>query len=139
MNNEPCQLIGDSTSPSQTAESEEVTITGNAPFALCLLLNTPQKTTISFFLPSTLLYSAHYVSTLPPTRRLRRQVIGPSSNSLRRRNACFRSLQCKFVSCSPNNRGIIIKNTKKCDKNVRAFCLFIYIYLKSSLQVLTEN
>lgn len=122
MNNEPCQLIGDSTSPSQTAESEEVTINGNAPFASCLLLNTPQKTTISSFLPPAPLHSAHYASTFPPTRRLRGRVIGPGSNSSRRRNAfafaCFTSLLRKFASCSSNNWRIIIKNTpKKSDKS----------------------
>lgn len=131
MNNEPCQLIGDSTSPSQTAESEEVTINGNAPFALCLLLNTPQKTTISSFLPPAPLHSAHYVSTFPPTRRLRGRVIGPGSNSSRRRNAfafaCFTSLLRKFASCSSNNRRIIIKNTKKKKKVIRTFRIFSFL------------
>lgn len=101
VNNEPCQLIGDSTSPSQMAEKKpkEVTIDGNAPFGLCVLPNTPRKTTISLFFFSSPLFSfspipPRYVSTFPPTRRLYRfELSGQVQTAGGKRNtfsfACF--------------------------------------------------
>lgn len=100
--------------------------------SICFMSSAEHTTEDNHFLLSspTLLYSAHYVSTLPPTRRLRRQVIRPSSNSSRRRNAfafaCITSLLRKFASCSPNNWGIIIKNSKKVIRRWRFFAYFTF-------------
>lgn len=120
VNNEPCQLIGDSTSPSQTAEKKpkEVTINGNAPFGLCVLPNTPQKTTISlffFFLPSFLfppfrhVMLAHFhplaVSAGSSYQARFKQLEGKETHF---HSPVFISFMCKFTSHSSNNWKINI-------------------------------